>query len=595
MTDKAQYYIGIDLGTTNSTLAYAKIESDTINIEQLPIPQKIPGGFEGEELALPSYLYFGLENELTDDSPFVVGSFAKVRGGEVPNRLIASAKSWLCQVGQNPREKFLPLSEDIVNKMAPFEACAQFLAHLKKSWNQKMPQAPFDQQKIAITVPASFDPGARQFVLEAAELAGYPEVILLEEPLAAFYSWLNRHQEEWRRQLSVGDHVLVIDIGGGTTDFTLIGVESEGGDLNLKRVAVGSHLLLGGDNIDFSLAYLAKEKLEEAGHQIDEWQFHQLVHQCRQVKEKLFGEEPGAKAEITIVGRGSKLIGNTLKTQVTQKEASQMILEGFFPVLKSTERSAMEKRSGIQQIGLQYVQDPRISAQLAKFLSMTGESEETQAEFIIPKAILFNGGTLKAEVFRKKILAILNGWAKEYAKEEVEVLPGADYDFAVSQGAAYYLHARSGKSIRVKSGTSRSYYIGVEEAVPAVPGFSPPINALCIVPFGMEEGTELVLDNKEFALVIGEAARFRFFSHSTPKLSDGTESSIGTVVKNWKKELTELNPVETVLQGKEDDGKVVRVKLKSKLNELGVLELWCQSQDDRKWKLEFDVRSTETK
>lgn len=591
--NKAQYYIGVDLGTTNSTLAYAKVEQDGCQIEQFPIPQKLANGFDGEELFLPSFLYFGLDQELAGSSKFVVGSFAKARGAEIPGRVIASAKSWLCQSGGERRQTCLPSSEDVAPKLAPYEACAEYLAYLKKAWDAKMPEAAFTDQQIAITVPASFDPGARQLVLEAAQLAGYPEVILLEEPLAAFYAWLNHHQEQWRTLLSVGDHILVIDIGGGTTDFTLIAVESENGDLSLKRLAVGSHLLLGGDNIDYSLAYLAKQKLEEAGHGIDDWQFEQLVHQCRNAKETLFAHEGNAKVDITIVGRGSKLIGNSLKTQITQKEAAKLILDGFFPKIPSSERSSFEKRSGMQQVGLQYAQDPRVTAQLAKFLSMTGEAEESQAAFVVPKVILFNGGTLKAAAFRERLEEVINAWAKEHKKTQVTILPEADYDFAVSQGAAFYLNARSGKSIRVKSGTNRSYYIGVEEAVPAVPGFAAPVRAVCIVPFGMEEGSEAELDNQEFALVVGEPAQFRFFSHATPQLSDGSEAGIGMIIKNWKKELTELNPIETSLQSSEDDGKTVRVKLRSCLNELGVLELWCQASDGRKWKLEFDVRNTE--
>ena len=586
---ESQYYIGIDLGTTNSTLAYAKI-GEECQIEQFPILQKLPNGTEQELLNLPSFLYYYLENESQDK--FTVGAFAKQRGQEVPTRVIASAKSWLCQPGTDRRLKTLPLGEDLTEKMAAFEACAEYLIYLKNAWDQKMPDAPFVEQKITITVPASFDPGARQLVQEAALLAKYPEIILLEEPLAAFYAWLYKHPK-WRDQLSLGDHLLVADIGGGTTDFTLIEVENEKGDLALKRVAVGSHLLLGGDNIDFALAYLAKQKLEDNGSIIDDWQLQQLVHRCREAKEQLFSEKPPKKIDVTIVGRGSKLIGNTLTTSLTSAEAEALILDGFFPKIASNERSQTEKRAGMQQIGLQYAQDPRISAQLAKFLSMTGEGDDPKGNFIIPKAILFNGGTLKAGAFRNRLVEILNAWAKEYQQETIKILSDADYDFAVSQGAAYYRYAREGKAIRVKSGTSRSYYIGVEDAVPAVPGFAPPLKAFCIVPFGMEEGTQLDLPNKEFSLVLGELATFRFFSHSTLRLSDGTLPEMGTLVKNWKKELTELNPVETLLKSDEEDGKTVLVRLQSCLNELGVLELWCYAADGRKWKLEFDVRKTE--
>ena len=268
-----------------------------------------------------------------------------------------------------------------------------------------------------------------------------------------------------------------------------------------------------------------------------------------------------------------------------------MILDGFVPLVEPDERSPVEKRAGIQQIGLPYVQDPRISCQLAKFLSMTGESDSQQMDqFILPAAVLFNGGTLKSSAIRKQLITLLNNWAKKLKKPPVKELTGADYDFSVSRGAAYYGLARLGHGVRIRGGTSRSYFVGVEEAAPAVPGISPPMRAICIVPFGLEEGEERELENQEFALVLGEQATFQFFSHATPKLSNGTEPSVGTILRNWKQELSELHPIETKLDKSEGDGKTVRVKLKSKVTELGVLELWCVAPDSRKWKLEFDIR-----
>ena len=441
-------------------------------------------------------------------------------------------------------------------------------------------------------MPASFDPSARQLVQEAASLAGYPDVILLEEPQAAFYSWLHRHENDWRKLLKVGDCILVVDIGGGTTDFSLISVADDNGDLSLKRIAVGSHLLLGGDNIDLSLAYLAKKKLEEQGHSIDDFQFQALIHACRQAKETLMSEKPPKSYDVTIMGRGSKLIGNTLKISITRVEAEKLIIDGFIPKVTAEERSSMERRAGIQQIGLPYAQDARISCQLAKFLSMTGESDSASMDnFVMPTAVLFNGGTMKASALRNRLLEVLNGWAETLGKDPVKVLPDTDYDFAVSRGAAYYGLSRSGQAIRIRSGTSRSYFIGVEDAAPAVPGIPTPLKAVCVAPFGMEEGTELDLPAQEFALVLGQQATFRFFSHATPALSNGTTPAMGTMVKNWKQELTELHPIETRLEKNEEDSKTIRVKLKSHITELGVLELWCVANDGRKWKLEFDIRN----
>ena len=601
------YIIGIDLGTTNCTMSYTSL-SDNKNqlsptIEQIAITQALEAQNLGTSLSLPSFIYYPLDEELKakagmtpwNENAYTVGTYARDRGAELPTRLIASAKSWLCYSGIDRREKNLPLEEEEKERqMSPLEACSTMLAHLQEAWNVAMPQAPFSEQVILITVPASFDPSARQLVQEAAELANYPEIILLEEPQAAFYAWLYAHAEGWRQQLKVGDSILVIDIGGGTTDFSLIKVEEEGGNLNLKRQAVGAHLLLGGDNIDLALAYVVKQKLEDQGHSIDNWQLQALVHQCRQAKEKLLGENPPKKVDITLLGRGSRLIGNTLKSELTIEEAQNLIINGFIPLVDSSERSPVERRVGIQQIGLPYVQDPRISCQLAKFLSMTGESENDKAgEFVIPTAVLFNGGTLKSISIRKQLMTLLNKWAKEFKKEPVKELEGADYDYAVSRGAVYYGLARQGKAVRIRGGTSRSYFIGVEEAAPAVPGINPPLRAICIVPFGMEEGEERNLDDQEFALVLGEPASFRFFSHGIPTLSNGQEPAVGTIVRNWKQELSELHPIETLLDKNENDGKTVRVKLKSKVTELGVLELWCASSDNRKWKLEFDTRQNQ--
>lgn len=579
--------IGIDLGTTNCTLAYSTSDN---KIKQFSIPQLTSATTVEALPSLPSFLYFPLNEEKKGelDKRLCAGVHARKRAAEVPDRVIASAKSWLCNGGIDRRQPILPIGlEDPDLLLSPLQACSELLLHIKHAWNSAMPDAPFNQQEILITVPASFDPSARQLVQEAAAMAGYPEVTLIEEPLAAFYAWLEQHPEEWRKQLHIGDKILVVDIGGGTTDFTLITADAQNGDLQLNRLAVGSHLLLGGDNLDLTLAHDVKQQMEEEGTYLDDWQVQSLIHACRQAKEQFLSDKPPQHLDLTIQGRGTKLIGNTLTKRVTVKEVQHLLVEGFFPNVKPTQRSAIEKRTGIQQIGLPYAQDPRVSCQLAKFLSQTGELESDSMEhFIYPTAILFNGGTLKAPLLRQRLLEIVAGWSAAPVKE----LPGADYEFAVSRGAVYYGLSRKGKGIRVKSGTSRSYYVGVEDAVPAVPGIPIPLKAVCVVPFGMEEGSEARLDQQEFALVLGERAVFRFFSHATPTLSDGTSPKVGTIVRQWKKELTELPAIETQLEKQETDGKVVRIKLKSKVTELGVLELWCEALDGRRWKLEFDTR-----
>lgn len=596
----SKYIIGIDLGTTNCTMAFSSLTDEESSIEQFSIPQMTTSGTQGDALSLPSFLYFPLVEELKaqvagiswdPNRHFCVGSFARDRGEELPSRLISSAKSWLCHSGIDRRQALLPVSaEDQAIKISALDACAELLHHLREAWDNKMPD-PFIEQQILITVPASFDPSARQLVQEAAEKAGYPEVLLLEEPQAAFYAWLNIHADDWRKQLKVGDCVLVIDIGGGTTDFSLISVNDDGGNLVLQRLAVGDHLLLGGDNIDLSLAYQAKSKLEDQGHSIDDWQFQSLIHRCRRAKEVLLSESPPKNIDITVMGRGSRLMGGTIKTKLTLAEAQALILDGFAPIVSPQERSKGEKRSGFQQIGLPYAQDARFTCQLAKFLAMTGDSDNGSMDnFLMPTAVLFNGGTTKAAALRERLVDQLNQWAKSLGKPKVKVLADADYDFAVSRGAVNYGKARDGRAVRIKSGTSRSYYIGVEDAAPAVPGLQVPLKAVCVAPLGMEEGSELQLENQEFALVVGEPATFRFFSHNTPKLTDGTIPSMGTIVKHWKQELTELHPIETHLDSFESDGKTIRVNIHSRVTELGVLEVWCVSHDGRQWKLEFDIR-----
>lgn len=595
-----KYIVGIDLGTTNCTLAYVEAQIKGAPIEQLAISQIVERGMEGEGYSLPSFIYLPLQEELASkcfgvswdtERPFCVGQYARDRGCEMVDRLIASPKSWLCHYGIDRREAILPLSEGAIeSKMSPCRAIEELLRHLMEAWNGKFPEEPFVEQEILITVPASFDPSARQLVQEAAEAAGYPEVILLEEPQAAFYSWLSKRGEEWRSDLSVGDTILVVDIGGGTTDFSLISVADKEGDLALERVAVGSHLLLGGDNIDLSLAYLAKEKLEEEGHEIDEWQLRSLQQSCRIVKEELLSGRSDS-AVVTVVGRGSSLIGGTLTTTLSRQEVDAIVLEGFFPLINPEERARSERLSGMQQVGLPYAADPRISAQLAKFLSMTGEEESSSMEnFVYPSALLFNGGTMKGEALCQRVVDLLNRWGEAAGNGPVKLLTGGDLDFAVSRGAAYYGIARGGDAIRIRGGTSCSYFIGVEDAVPAVPGREPPLKALCVVPFGMEEGTERELTGREFSLLLGEEARFRFFSHHTKLLADGTEPMVGSVVTRWKKELKELHPIETLLERGDDDAKTVRVVLRSKVTELGVLELFCCAADGREWKLEFDLR-----
>lgn len=568
-----EWMIGIDLGTTNSTLSTMDKNEKKPTIEVLPISQQITSQMAEESFALPSFIYIPLEEEKKE--PFA-GIFARDRGSEVPDRVVHSAKSWLCQSGMDCSQAFLPLGE-CEKKISPIEASQHILNHLKEAWQNKHPVEIFEKQEIVIAVPASFDPIARQCVLTAAEKVGLSMITLIEEPLAAFYAWLASHELTWREQLKVGHSVLVIDVGGGTTDFTLIRVEEINGNLSLNRLAVGEHLLLGGDNIDLALAYGLQDRFNGS---LDDWQFQALVHQCRIAKEILLSDSAPPHFQIVLPGRGSSLLGGMKSATVTREEMESLLMEGFFPFVSCDELVKEEKKAVLSQRGLSYARDPRLTVHLAAFLKRAGG--------VYPQVVLFNGGTMKASWFRRRILDQLSKWSGQ----EVNELPGADLDFAVSKGAAYYGWTKKNQGIRVKAGTTHSYFIGVETAAPAIPGLSPPLKAICVVPQGMEEGSEVVLKEQTFSLLLNESALFRFFSSHQSHLS-GLKLESGTVIKNWKEELTELPTIETLLEANGEESKMIPIQLKAKVTEMGVLELWCEATNNRRWKLEYNLRSFE--
>jgi molecular chaperone DnaK (HSP70) len=575
----SKYIVGIDLGTTNCSLSYASIESGII--EKLPIAQVTKPGIEEESMLLPSFLYFPLEEELEkqltapswDKSrKLSVGSLAKERGQEVPNRLVASAKSWLSVQEISKNSPILPIDAEEQLRISPIDALSELLKHIKEVWDIKHPKDLLEKQTVLITVPASFNMELSSYVEAAAKKAGYPEVILLEEPQAAFYAWLYKEEDNWRKELKADDKVLVIDIGGGTTDFSLINVKDDSGNLALERVMVGEHLLLGGDNIDLALAYFARQKLEDTGKTIDAFQFAQLIHKVRESKEQFLSENAKESLTVTLSTKGRKLIGGSVSLELNKEEVLKFLLEVFLPSVTVNEQVIKEKRGGLKELGLPYVQDARISAQLAAFLCQ-------QKTFCLPKAVLFNGGTLKGALLRQKISEQLNLWAKEIGQEAVSVLKDPDLEFAVSKGAVFYGLARLGKALRIKAGTSRSYFVGIESPVPAVPGFKPSIKALCIAPLGMEEGSSLDIKDKEFTLLLGQNVTFRFFS-------DQTAVDAGALVNEKEYKLQELAQLEAFLEG---DG-AARVTLQSKITELGALQIFCVSEEGKKWKLEFNLR-----
>jgi len=548
-----KYSIGIDLGTTHCTMAAAPLEGGAL--EQIPLEQWIGAGLRGESSLLPSLLYFPPSEEQERwGGAFCMGRYVAERGAEQPDRVASSAKSWLCRAEAESRT---------LVEMSPVEVIAELLRELRRQWDERHPEAPFGDQAIVVTVPASFDPAARERVSRAAESIGYPEMTLMEEPQAAFYAWLERQGERWREQLAVGDLILVVDIGGGTTDLSLIEVVEEGGELELERIAVGDHLLLGGDNMDLALAHLAASRIGG----LDEWQMKQLVHQARFGKERLLGADAPDELTLSIAGRGSGLIGGSLKTTVGREEAERLLVDGFFPMVGRGERPIEGGRSGLRQSGLHYAADPRITAHLAKFLDR------------LPTKLLFNGGTMKAAALQKRVVAQLRQWGAD-----VELLPDSDLDCAVGRGAAHYGVMRAAGGVRIRGGTSHSYWVGVEEAMPAIPGLTPPMRAICVAPLGMEEGSESTLEGERFSLVIGEPALFRFFrAHRC--------GDVGEALRHWEEELEELPPIEATLEGSEE--RVVEVAITAKITELGSLELWCCSEDGSRWKFEFAIRERE--
>jgi hypothetical protein len=605
-----RFSVGIDLGTTHCVLSYADLENiddEEFSPEVLAIPQLTSPGSVEEKLQLPSFLYLAHAAELAEDSTslpwtakpdYLVGEIARNLGSKTPIRLVSSAKSWLCHAGVDCKEPILPAeAPDEVERVSPFEATTAYLQHLCDAWLSLNPNAPLEQQDVVITVPASFDPAARELTVEAARAVGLDQAILLEEPQAALYSWIEKSHGDWRKHAEVGDIILVIDIGGGTTDLSLIAVTQQEGNLELTRVAVGDHILLGGDNMDLALAYTVKAKLEKDGKRLEPWQIQALTHSCRDAKEKIFNNVEIDNIPLVVASRGSSLIGGTLRTELTREEVNRVLVEGFLPEVAVSDKPISRPRTGLRTAGLPYAQDAAITRHLAAFLSkQQGATDELKdinlpehASFLHPTAVLFNGGVLKAGALAERLMNVLNSWLSAEQAPEARLLTGVDLDLAVARGAAYYGYVRKGKGVRIKGGTAASYYVGIESAMPAVPGMAPEIQALCIAPFGMEEGTQQELPDDEFGLVVGEPVRFRFFASNTRR-----EDKVGTRLDYWtNEELDELDEIEVTLpeEGRRP-GEVIPVHLCAAVTEVGTLELQAVSQKDNgRWKIEFDVRA----
>jgi molecular chaperone DnaK (HSP70) len=605
---ESRYVVGIDLGTTNSALAYVDTGAgEGAALAQFPVPQVVQQGVVEERPLLPSFLYLpgpseqpagSLRLPWAADRDYAVGEFARNFGSQVPTRLVASAKSWLCHAGIDRRGPVLPWKAlETARRVSPLEATTYYLRHLCEAWNHVIARDVaanrLEQQDIILTVPASFDAVARELTVEAARAAGLEHITLLEEPQAAFYSWIDACGERWRKQVELGDVVLVCDVGGGTTDLTLIAVGEDAGQLVLTRVAVGEHILLGGDNMDLALAHAAAAGFAEKNIKLDAGQMLMLWHSCRAAKETLFSNPKLTTTPVTVLGRGSRVVGGTIKGELSRAEVEKVLVDGFFPACPPDAEPKRQRSVGLQELGLPYAADPAVSKHLAAFiqqnaevLAQRGPTRRSKKKISQPTAVLFNGGVFKAEPLRQRLVSVLNQWADKAGAAEVKVLQGGDLDMAVARGAAYYGLVRRGQGVRIRGGAARSYYVGIESSLPAVPGARPPLKALCVAPFGMEEGTEGDVPGQEFGLIVGEPAEFRFLG-STVRRSD----PVGLMVEEWEGQIEELSPMTTVLEAPGSEGRTVPVHLHSKVTEVGTLELWCLSRDGKqRWKLEFNVR-----
>ncbi|CAN7647765.1 Hsp70 family protein [Duganella sp. LjRoot269] len=611
-----RFAIGIDLGTTHSALSYVDLQAsdgEKTRHGVLAIPQLTAPGTVEELPLLPSFLYLPHADELApgdlslpwqqsaEELTGVAGEMARSRGATTPIRLVSSAKSWLSHPGVDRRSALLPNdAPEEVARVSPLEASTRYLSHLRQAWEQAYPDAPFGEQAVTVTIPASFDPGARELTAVAARAAGYTNLTLLEEPQAALYSWIQGSEGRWRKDVKPGDIILVVDVGGGTSDFSLIAVLERDGVLEPHRIAVGDHILLGGDNMDLALAHLVARKLAANGTQLDAWQMRALTYGCRSAKEKLLADATVETWPIVVPSRGSKLIGGSIRTELTRDEVTTFILDGFFPKVEASARPAVRTRAGLTQLGLPYAQDAGITRHLAAFLArQTGATSElegyagkqsAEATFLHPTAVLFNGGVFKSDLLAQRIMDSINEWLYLEGAEPARMLAGADLDLAVARGAAYYSYVRRGSGVRIRGGTARAYYVAIESSMPAIPGMEPPIQALCVAPFGMEEGSEIELPNQEFGLVVGEPVQFRFFGSSVRR-----QDRIGDLLDFWgADELIELNEIQATLspEGRQA-GDVVQVRLHAMATESGTLELQAVSDGGERWKVEFDVRAGE--
>ncbi|CAN5177521.1 Hsp70 family protein [soil metagenome] len=601
----ARFLIGIDLGTTNSAVAYVEASAADPRVRVFEVPQLVAPGDVAPRRQLPSFVYLASEIDLAPHETslpwkpadpraatrIVVGELARNQGARMASRMVSSAKSWLCHPGVDRNAAILPWGDYDGPKLSPVNAQAQVLRHIREAWDFEHPDADFAEQEVLVTVPASFDEAARELTLQAATAAGYPPVVLLEEPQAAFYAWIARPGlpvEASRTKLGPHERILVFDVGGGTTDFTLIEVDADGE--GFTRTAVGDHLLLGGDNLDLTLAKIVEQRVvARSQKKLAALQWHGLVHSCRLAKEVLLGGGAPEKTPIVVQARGSKLIAGTIRDEVSRAELDAVLFEGFFPLVAS-DAPLVRGRGGLQEFGLPYAADPAVTRHLAAFLA------RHDAEHV--HYVLFNGGAMTPSSLRQRVLDQIGQWQGTPPKE----LPAAMPELAVAQGAAYYGLVRRGLAVRIKGGTPRAFYIGVEahgrprretNNIGSGADASTDRMAVCLAPPGLEDGARVQLE-RDFKLVTNRPVSFRLYSSTTRTDQPGAIVPVGdgkAETLDDGSDLLELPPIVTVLLalGRSE----VTVRRDIAITELGALEIRCVevAGQNETWKLAFDMRS----
>ncbi|WP_141732998.1 Hsp70 family protein [Oligoflexus tunisiensis] len=598
MSETTPLVRGIDLGTSNSAMAEADLSGSVRRLQ--PIAQLDGPGRIIEHELLPSVAYLAdhrdmspadlaLPWDITGHAP-LVGRWARDLALLNPEKAILSAKSWLCYGGQKLAR--LPQGAPEEKSWTAVQASAAYLRHMQAAWELKHQDV--QPELTVLTVPASFDLVARQLTEEAAKQAGLASVTLLEEPLAAFYAWLGAHEQHWQDVLKPGDLVLICDIGGGTSDFSLIAVSQDQRMLRLDRIAVGRHLLLGGDNMDLALAHHVQAQM---GTTLDTWQFLSLQQQVRVAKEGLLSLNAPSHWPLAIASRGSNLFAQTLRYELHQQTVQDLLVEGFFPLVKADEEIPRPTRStGLARMGLPYENDPAITRHLLQFLRQAqttirqsqelqerlGDAYHSDQKMVTPTAILFNGGVFHSGALRDRVFTVAQNWAGHTIKE----LQSPGFDHAVALGAAYFGRLQAqGVGVRVRAAAARSYYIGLESNEPAVPGLVRPLRGLCILPQGTEEGSHLALPEQEFGLWTGDDISFRLFSSATR-----SGDRLGTIVPDAEGELEEVSELHAQIESEEEQG-LLPVHLRADLTDVGSLQLAMQhSQSERQWNLEFHLR-----